>query len=102
MSKEELLTLIGAYFGEDFRQLGGNTIEEIVSAYKNDATPDQKIGAVEQIEKLIAMSEGDFSTLDQELEELGCGYYYPAVGLDSFTFLEKIRNLLSDRPRGAV
>lgn len=94
MSKEELVTLIGAYFGEDFRRLGGNTIEEIVSTYKNDASLEQKVEAVEQIEKLIERSEGNSSTLDEELEEIGCGYYYPADGLDSFAFLEKIRNLL--------
>ena len=64
--------LIGGYFHQDW-QTGGDTWAEVVQFFCRMERAEHSRGVVEDIEKLLRVTETEFQLL-QALNAFGCGY----------------------------
>ncbi|WP_309491472.1 contact-dependent growth inhibition system immunity protein [Trinickia mobilis] len=87
----EMNQIFGAYLNEDC-SYWGNTIAEIVNAYKRDASGEDIRKAISEIERFTKENEGD---LDSAFEEAYGSRFGPELwGYTTISFLEELKRIL--------
>ena len=85
-------SLIGGWFHQDF-DLSGNTLEEIIAAYKKVHGPEDRSGTRADIEKFLREhSEGDIT--EEFVRRFQPGVDPQAWGMSTRDWLLRIRDLL--------
>ncbi|EDZ98811.1 hypothetical protein BH160DRAFT_5872 [Burkholderia sp. H160] len=97
MMNEELYpqfyVLFGGYLNQD-SDLWGNNLEEVVSCYKRDSSPEEIAEALCEIEK-FKKEAGE--SLDKKFyETYGFNFNPILLGYTTISFLEELKRLLSE------
>ncbi|HLX01879.1 MAG TPA: contact-dependent growth inhibition system immunity protein [Trinickia sp.] len=87
----ELDQLFGGYLNQDYYYIG-ETIEEIVTCYKNEITPSMRQAVLAEIEKFKREHSED---LDAEFYKIyGCAFNPKLWGHTTASFFDEMKHIL--------
>ncbi|MDR1968718.1 MAG: hypothetical protein LBQ32_08530 [Burkholderiaceae bacterium] len=83
---------LGAWFHQDF-DLMGDTLEEILEAYRGVSTDEERAAVVHDIDRFLALPEDNLDDVFDSTFDPG-GVYLPGWGMSAREWLQRVRELL--------